>query len=217
MPSSVEKDPFSPAERLIKDRPLPAYSYVPGMHPHPIREEDGHSFGVEISVPKFDADEWRDCLEFLFGIDLFNAGFYWEAHESWEAVWIAAGRKGVVADFLKGLIKLAAAGVKAREGNENGVRRHAARAEQLFVEAHARRVYSEHEIGLSAPISAESVQNKQPLVAHSRQPEMLGLRVDRLVEFSQRLGRLAKETVNPIVKPVQRVWSDVLIPEDSVS
>jgi hypothetical protein len=31
--------------------------------------------------------------------------------------------------------------------------------------AHARRVYSEHGIGLSAPISAESVQNKQPLVA----------------------------------------------------
>jgi len=33
--------------------------------------------------------------------------------------------------------------------------------------AYARRVYSEHEIGLSAPISAESVQNKQPLVAQS--------------------------------------------------
>jgi hypothetical protein len=33
--------------------------------------------------------------------------------------------------------------------------------------AHARRVYFEHEIGLSAPISAESVQNKQPLVAQS--------------------------------------------------
>jgi hypothetical protein len=32
-------------------------------------------------------------------------------------------------------------------------------------DAHARRVYSEHGIGLSAPISAESVQNKQPLVA----------------------------------------------------
>jgi hypothetical protein len=30
---------------------------------------------------------------------------------------------------------------------------------------HARRVYSEHGIELSAPISAESVQNKQPLVA----------------------------------------------------
>jgi hypothetical protein len=34
--------------------------------------------------------------------------------------------------------------------------------------AHARRVYSEHGIELSAPISAESVQNKQPLVAHAR-------------------------------------------------
>jgi hypothetical protein len=33
--------------------------------------------------------------------------------------------------------------------------------------AHARRVYSGHGIGLSAPISAEGVQNKQPLVALS--------------------------------------------------
>jgi len=50
----------------------------------------------------------------------------------WEAVWIAAGRRGVAADFLKGLIKLAAAGVKCREGSRAGVQRHARRAEQLF-------------------------------------------------------------------------------------
>jgi hypothetical protein len=34
-----------------------------------------------------------------------------------------------------------------------------------LISAHARRVYSRHGIGFSAPISAESVQNKQPLVA----------------------------------------------------
>jgi hypothetical protein len=33
---------------------------------------------------------------------------------------------------LKGLIKLAAAGVKVREGRSEGVRRHAKRAEELF-------------------------------------------------------------------------------------
>jgi len=37
-----------------------------------------------------------------------------------------------MADFLKGLIALAAAGVKLREGRERGVRRHAARAQALF-------------------------------------------------------------------------------------
>jgi hypothetical protein len=57
---------------------------------------------------------------YLRGIDLFNHGFYWESHEAWEAVWISAGRRGSVADFLKALIKVAAAGVKAREGREAG-------------------------------------------------------------------------------------------------
>jgi hypothetical protein len=37
--------------------------------------------------------------------------------------------------LLKGLIKLAAAGVKAREARTDGVRRHARRAAQLFARA----------------------------------------------------------------------------------
>lgn len=66
------------------------------------------------------------------GIDLFNHGFYWEAHETWEQLWIKFGRSGREADFLKALIKLAAAGVKARECRPVGVQRHACRARDLF-------------------------------------------------------------------------------------
>ena len=73
-----------------------------------------------------------DHPDFRFGVDLFNHGYYWEAHEVWEGLWHACGRKGTLADFLKGLIRLAAAGVKAREGNPTGVIRHARRAEELF-------------------------------------------------------------------------------------
>ena len=65
---------------------------------------------------------------------LFNAGYYWEAHDAWESLWHAHGRRGVVADVIKALIKLAAAGVKAREGHEHGVRIHAGRAAE-FVES----------------------------------------------------------------------------------
>ena len=76
---------------------------------------------------------WRTSTHYLLGVDLFNHGYYWEAHEAWEGLWHACGRAGEVAEFLKALIKLAAAGVKAREGNENGVRRAASRARELFV------------------------------------------------------------------------------------
>jgi predicted metal-dependent hydrolase len=68
----------------------------------------------------------------LRGVSLFNAGYYWEAHEVWESLWHAHGRHGPIADILKALIKLAAAGVKVREGQQHGVVVHARRAQRLF-------------------------------------------------------------------------------------
>ena len=99
----------------------------------PTRDPAGHSFAHPVPQPAaFDDRRWFDSREYLLGCDLFNYGYYWEAHESWEAAWQACGRHGPPADFLKGLIKLAAAGVKAREGRPRGVARHAARAGELF-------------------------------------------------------------------------------------
>jgi len=119
--------------RYVPDVALPPYSYVTGRSPHPTGDPRGHSFGhAWIAEKAPDAENWRDSREYLLGIDLFNHGYYWEAHEVWEAAWNACGRRGLTADFIKGLIKLAAAGVKAREGRPEGVHRHAARAAQLF-------------------------------------------------------------------------------------
>jgi uncharacterized protein len=119
--------------RYYPQRPLPPYSYVPRVNPHPISDPRGHSFGhTETAMRPLDEASYASNATYLYAIDLFNHGFYWEAHEAWEALWHAAGRRGVTADFLKGLIKLAAAGVKAREGRAAGVRQHAARAEDLF-------------------------------------------------------------------------------------
>ena len=118
--------------RWLPEREFPPYTYVPGQAPHPIRDPDGHMHGHEPDEPELIIDEWWRCEAYLWGIDLFNHGYYWEAHEAWEGLWHAAGRKGVMADFLKGLIKIAAAGVKAHEGAEVGCRRHARRAGELF-------------------------------------------------------------------------------------
>lgn len=124
---------------MSSTKDFPPYSYVTGKFPHPTRDEQGHSFGVqEERVRLSDADGWPTCEAYLWGIELFNRGYYWEAHESWEAVWHAVGRRGTVADFCKALIKLAAAGVKAREGRPDGTKRHATRAQELLrgVQAH---------------------------------------------------------------------------------
>jgi uncharacterized protein len=117
------------------DHSFPPYSYVTGRFPHPLRDKDGHGCHGPAELTEQDRaptnKDWSSCQAYLWGVDLFNAGFYWEAHEAWESVWHAAGRRGPVADLQKSLIKLAAAGVKAREGRINGVERHATRSIEL--------------------------------------------------------------------------------------
>ena len=129
-----------PLTRYAPEVSFPPYAFVPGKHPHPVTDSRGHSFGHSHVAPDPLDSYWpRNSIEFLSAVDLFNAGYYWEAHEAWEGLWIAAGRKGEIADFLKSLIKLAAAGVKAREGQINGVQRHARRAVELLELIHTAR------------------------------------------------------------------------------
>jgi uncharacterized protein len=119
--------------RLLPDEPLPPYTFVPGKNPHPISDPAGHSFGHRpAALASFDPEKWRECRFYLRGIDLFNHGYYWEAHEAWEVLWNAAGKRGPTADFLKALIQLAVAGVKFLEGKPVGMRTHAARAADLL-------------------------------------------------------------------------------------
>jgi hypothetical protein len=112
---------------------LPPYAYIPGRTPHPTRDPDGHSYCAvhEPQVPP-DREDWRACHDYLYGIDLFNYGFYWEAHEAWEGLWVACGRRGETATYLRALINLAAAGFKARCGNGRGMRANAKTAHRLF-------------------------------------------------------------------------------------
>lgn len=157
--------------RLCPELPLPPYSYVPGYLPHPVSDPLGHSFRLHatssrevqqgpVAVPGL-VSGWRECADYLFGIDLFNHGFYWEAHETWEQVWISCGRSGREADFLKGLIKLHAAGVKFREGRPSGVQRHASRAIELFRLASGNRIdeFTAHLGGLDLTALCDAAKN----------------------------------------------------------
>ncbi|NJN17873.1 MAG: DUF309 domain-containing protein [Oscillochloris sp.] len=57
--------------------------------------------------------------EFQAGVELFNAGKFWHAHEAWEHCWLAA--EGDQAAFYQGLIQAAAALVKWQQGNRRGL------------------------------------------------------------------------------------------------
>lgn len=127
------------APRYVPSRAYPRYSYVPGLCPHPFSHPDGHSYGQHPSPSlPLTLDSWQSHLDYLWGFDLFNAGFYWEAHETWEAVWKATKASGTnpatgsLVCLVQGLIKLAAAGVKRREQNPIGTQRHLSRAIELL-------------------------------------------------------------------------------------
>jgi predicted metal-dependent hydrolase len=117
-----------PPPLYLPEVPPPPSAYLPGRTPHP-----NQAAGARPEPPPpLDPARWPESRAYLRGIDLFNHGYYWEAHEEWEGLWHAAGRRGPSADFLKGLIKLAAAGVKVRQGRPDGVVSHARRAAALF-------------------------------------------------------------------------------------
>lgn len=110
---------------------FPPYAFVPGRNPHPKSNPQGHLYGK----PEEEYNQIENHLDsehYLYGIDLFNHGFYWEAHEVWEGLWNAHKREGYKAEFLKALIKLAAAGVKVKQGQERGILDHSSAAQNIF-------------------------------------------------------------------------------------
>jgi hypothetical protein len=125
--------------RFLPDVPPPPYAYVPGRFPHPVRDPAGHSFGRRPApAAPLDPQYWRESRDYLLGFDLFNHGYYWEAHEAWEGLWRVAGRDSAVGELLQGLIKLAASGVKVREGRSVGTKGLAEGARDLFTSAQSR-------------------------------------------------------------------------------
>ena len=140
--------------RYAPANPLPPYSYVPGHDlPHPVNDPRGHSYSAVHDQPRGalntptpfghvppDPAFRRQTVAALLAadplwphaLDLFNGGWYWEAHEAWESIWHALGRTTPEARFIQGLIHLAAAAVKIREGKPAGVSRHTQRARELL-------------------------------------------------------------------------------------
>lgn len=108
--------------RRFSDRAFPAYRHRPGRTPHPVLDEKGHSYGQpEADPPPFDPARWRESPDYLWGVDLFNHGYFWEAHEAWEGIWRTVRGKPQ-GDFLRGLIQVAAAFLKRLGGQAEGMR-----------------------------------------------------------------------------------------------
>jgi predicted metal-dependent hydrolase len=116
------------ASRYAPQRAFPAYAFLPGRDPHPTGDPAGHSYSRSAPVPAayFERARWRDNADYLYGVDLYNHGFLWEAHEAWEGLWHSAKHDALQAEFLQGLIQCAAAALKVSMQQPRGVEKLAA-------------------------------------------------------------------------------------------
>ncbi len=166
------------APRLLPPVELPSYTFVPGsLTPHPFRHPDGHSFKKKGPTAKLLTDEaWADNRSFLLAIDLFNSGYYWEAHEEFDKLLRVSGPESLVGRFLKGLFKLAAAGMKVRENSIHGVRRHAASSGEVFADV-AAEVDSDRFCGLKLTMLQFAADRAAQLTYRQELPEGDPIRV----------------------------------------
>lgn len=98
-------------------RPLPSAAFVPGVSKRADRPPPSPARPVVVDLGALAAHD-----DFRYGVDLFNHGFPWEAHEAWEPLWFAAPRDRPERALLQGLIHAAAAVVKARAGANDAAR-----------------------------------------------------------------------------------------------
>ena len=200
---------------------LPPYSYVPGHNlPHPVNDPSGHSYSAVHDQPRgalntptpfghlpADPAARRQTIAatlaanplWLYALDLFNGGWYWEAHEAWEGFWNALGRTTSEARLVQGLIHLAAAAVKIREGKPAGVARHTQRARELLGGSRAAPVG-----GALAEVSGGHGESPGNVMA------ALGLTLDSLAAVVAELGASKPECWHTSRAPVVRVVASEL-------
>ncbi len=99
----------------------PPHAYVPGRTPrHPEDLFDAIKAGVTRGMPSVDL-AWSDTWQ--TGLRYYREGYFWEAHEVLEAVWMATGQNSAERRMVQAVIQLANAALKARMGRENATRR----------------------------------------------------------------------------------------------
>lgn len=104
--------------------PFPPYRYVPGLNSHPISNPAGHMYGKrEPDFEEVTPENWHQNKFYLYGIDLFNFAYWWEAHETLEGLWHMTYKGSIEREFLQGLIQTAAALLNKHRGHEGGAQR----------------------------------------------------------------------------------------------
>ncbi len=91
---------------------LPPHAYVPGQT---ARHPEGLFDTIrDTARPGMTVEALGRCDAWLCGWEFLDAGFFWEAHEVWEPVWMALPPNSTERRFSQAAIQLANAELKLR-------------------------------------------------------------------------------------------------------
>ena len=85
--------------------PTPPYAYIPGQTP---RHDDALFAGLTASV----TGDLTQTLAWRAGLQYLDTGFFWEAPEALEPVWLATAPNSAERHLVQGLIQFANASLK---------------------------------------------------------------------------------------------------------
>ncbi len=96
-------------EQLPPSHWRPSHAFQPGRTPEHAGPELAAIRATAVAVP---ADRLTTTAAWTFGLDFLRDGYFWEAHEVLEAVWLALPPNSAERVLCQGLIQLANAGLK---------------------------------------------------------------------------------------------------------
>jgi len=108
-------------ETPVTEIPLPTTRHLPGSGTTP---DSDLLHSVSSRALKDTQDANAACnVAWLYGIRLFNAAYYWEAHEVWESVWMHAAPNSRERSLVQACIHLTNAELKLLLGKPNAATR----------------------------------------------------------------------------------------------
>ena len=113
----------------------PPHAYVPGKTP---RHPEGYFDACKSDAQKVPLDVLHKSAAWTYGLAFLNEGYFWEAHEVLEAVWLACPPASAERLLVQAIIQLANARLKAVMDQPRANQRLQEQADRLAGEAFQR-------------------------------------------------------------------------------
>lgn len=111
----------------------PEYAYVPGQTRR--HAEDAFD-GIRATAKEgMSPEQLAECTALRLGLRYLDAGFYWEAHELLEPVWMLLPEPSAERKLVQGLIQIANGYLKVKMAKPKAAARLVAIAQNLVVDA----------------------------------------------------------------------------------